>query len=189
MAYRVTYLFRRQACSRGVYPMLSCCFAFLVGVGAAAWCSWRLFVQLRVRLLLYTLLCLRRLTRRVRAWAYLVAAWCPRALLRVFHDVVCSSLFFRVAVCVWGVSPPGGFHTPCLSHGVLVICVSDMIVGVLSCWWWRGRCALSLMRCAPRLPFFVRQRGVSCNILVSAAGMFSWHLPYVVLLFCFSCWC
>ena len=32
VAYRVTYLFRRVACSRGVNPMLSCCFAFLVGV-------------------------------------------------------------------------------------------------------------------------------------------------------------
>ena len=27
------------------------------------------------------------------------------------------------------------------------------------------------------------------NILVSAAGMFTWRLPYVVSLFCFSYWC
>ena len=35
VAYRVTYLVRRPACSRGVYPMLSCCFALLVGVWGA----------------------------------------------------------------------------------------------------------------------------------------------------------
>ena len=64
-----------------------------------------------------------------------------------------------------------------------------MVAGLLFCGWWHGRCALSLVRCAPRLPFVVWQRGVSCNILVSAAGMFSWRLPYVILLFCFSCLC
>ena len=32
-------------------------------------------------------------------------------------------------------------------------------------------------------------RGVLCNILVSAVGMFSWRLPYVVLLFRFSGGC
>ena len=32
-------------------------------------------------------------------------------------------------------------------------------------------------------------RGVSCNILVSAAGMFWWHLPYVVMLLRFLCGC
>ena len=37
--------------------------------------------------------------------------------------------------------------------------------------------------------FVVWLRGVSCNILGSAAGVFSWRLPYVVLLFCFTCWC
>ena len=31
--------------------------------------------------------------------------------------------------------------------------------------------------------------GVSCNILRSAAGLCSRCLPYVVLLFCFACWC
>ena len=60
-----------------------------------------------------------------------------------------------------------------------------MVAGVLFCWWWCGLCALSLVRCAPRLPFVVWQRGVSCNILVSAAGMLSRRLPYVILLFCF----
>ena len=42
----------------------------------------------------------------VRAWAYLMAAWRPRALLHVFHVVVCLCLLFRVALCVWGVSSP-----------------------------------------------------------------------------------
>ena len=59
---------------------------------------------------------------------------------------------------------------------------------MLFCWWWRGGCALYLVLC-PRLPFVVWLRGVSCNILDSAAGVFSWRLPYVVLLFCFACWC
>ena len=52
-----------------------------------------------------------------------------------------------------------------------------MLGGVPSCWWWCGRCVLSLLRCAPRLPFVVWQRGASCNILVSAAGMFTWVAP------------
>ena len=86
-----------------------------MGGWAAAWCSWRLFVRRQVRLLVYTLLCLRRLTRRVRAWAYLVAAWRLRALLRVFHGVVLLSLFFRVALCVWG-----GLFPLMLSHTLLV---------------------------------------------------------------------
>ena len=73
---------------------------------AAAWCSWRWFVRWRVCLFVHTLLCLRRLTRRVRAWTYLMVAWRPRALLHVFHGVVCLSLFFRVALCVWGVFSP-----------------------------------------------------------------------------------
>ena len=30
---------------------------------------------------------------------------------------------------------------------------------------------------------------IAYNILVSAAGMFTWRLPYVVSLFCFSYWC
>ena len=45
-------------------------------------------------------------SRGVRAWAYLMAASCPRALLHVFHVVVYLFLFFRVALCVWGVSSP-----------------------------------------------------------------------------------
>ena len=83
-----------------------------MGGWGAAWWSWWLFVRWRVLLLVYTLLCLRGLTRRVRAWAYLGAAWRPRALLRVFHGVVCLTLFFRVALCVWGVLM--------LSHTLLV---------------------------------------------------------------------
>ena len=31
--------------------------------------------------------------------------------------------------------------------------------------------------------------GVLCYILGSAAGVFSWHLPYVLLSFCFACSC
>ena len=30
---------------------------------------------------------------------------------------------------------------------------------------------------------------ITYNILVSAAGMFTWRLTYVVSLFCFSYWC
>ena len=114
-------------------------------------------------------------------------AWRPRALLHVFYGVVCLSFSFRVALRLGGLFPCHS-HTPCLSHGFLVLCVRGIVAGVLFCWWSRGGCALSLVR-GPRLPFVVWLRGVSCNILGSAAGVFSWRLPYVVLLFCFVCWC
>ena len=74
-------------------------------------------------------------------------------------------------------------------RGVLVLCVRGKLAGVVSCWWWCGRCVISLVRCAPQLPFVVWQRGTSYNIRVWAAGMFMWRLPYFVSLFCFSYWC
>ena len=154
---------------------------------ATAWCSWRWFVRWWVRVLVYTLSCMWRLQRRVRALTYPMA-WRPRALLHVFHAVVCLSLFLRVALCAWVVFSPCHSHTPCLSHGFLVLCVRGIVAGVLFCWWWRGGSALSLVRC-PRLPFVVWLRGVPCNVLGSASGVFSWRLPYVVLLFCFARWC
>ena len=154
---------------------------------AAVWCSWRWFVRWWVHLLVYTLSCLRRLQRRVRAWTYLMA-WRPRALLHVSNGVVSLSFFFRVALCTWVVFSPCPSHTPCLSHGFLVLCVGGIVAGTLFCWRWRGGCALSLVR-SPRLPLVVWLCGVSCNILGLAAGVFSWRLPYVVLLFCFACWC
>ena len=106
---------------------------------------------------------------------------------------VCFMVFHGFPVFSCGALRLGGLfslmlsHT--LSHGVLVLCVRGMLAGVPSCWWWCGRCVLSLVRCAPRLPFVVWQRGASCNILVSAVGMFPWRLPYVFSSFCFTYWC
>ena len=52
---------------------------------------------------------------------------------------------------------------------------------LLPCWWLRGRCVVFLVRCTPGLPFYVRYRSVTCDILVSAAGIFSWCLLHAVL--------
>ena len=127
---------------------------------AAAWCSWRWFVRWWVRLLVYTLSCMLRLQRHVRGWTYLMA-WRPRAPLHVFHGVVFLSSFFRVALCAWVVFSPHHSHTPCLSHGFLVLCVRQRVAGVLFCWWLRGGWAFFLVR-LPRLPFVMWLRGVSC---------------------------
>ena len=73
-------------------------------------------------------------------------AWRPRALLHMFHGVVCLYFFFDVALCAWVVFSPCHSHTPCLAHGFLVLCVRGIVAGVLFYWWWRGGCALSLVR-------------------------------------------
>ena len=97
-------------------------------------------------------------------------------------------VFPCVALCLGGLSPLMLSHTLLVSWRPRPM-RAGIIAGLLSRWWWRGRCALCLVRCAPRLPFVAWQRGVSYNILVLAARMFLWRLPYFVLLFCFSCWC
>ena len=70
-----------------------------MGGWAAAWCSWRWLVRRRV---VYTLACLRRLSWRVRAWAY---------LLRVFHGVSWFPCFF-----VWRFAFGGSLLLDAFTH-------------------------------------------------------------------------
>ena len=68
-----------------------------VGGWAAVQCLWRQFVRRRV---VYTLACLRRLSWRVRAWAY---------LLCVFHGVSWFPCFFVWCFAFGGFSPLDAF--------------------------------------------------------------------------------
>ena len=145
--------------------------------------------SLVVGLLGYTLLCLRRFTRcactgiplgsLAPAGALACVLWCGVPLV-----------FFRVALGVWGPSSPCCFHRPRLSHGAPVLCLRGMTTGVLPYWRWCGCCFVFLVRCAQRLPIHVWFRSATCNILGSAAGIFSWRLLHAVLLFgvSFRCW-
>ena len=107
----------------------------------------------------------------------------------MYFVVWCS---FCVFWCVaWGL---GALFPLLLSHNLLVSYRPRPMRagndnGCAPCWRWRCGCFVCLVRCVPQLPFYVRYRSVTFNILVSAAGIFSWSVLHAVLLFGVSFQC
>ena len=87
----------------------------------------------------YTLLCLRRFIQRA-CMGIPLGRLAPAGALACVLWCGVPFVFFRVALWVWGPPSPCCFHTPCLPHGVRVLCV-------------RGMCGRALLLVAARLLF------------------------------------